>query len=82
MHAMCARLHQPSRYKHHQPRGDPRSRGGIPPLVALLSAGAESKAAVCAAGTLMNKTDDNNNKEAIREAGGIPPLVSLLGAGA
>jgi hypothetical protein len=60
-----------------------REAGAIPPLVALLHAGAESKAANYAADALCNLALDNpTNQDAIREAGAIPPLVALLHAGA
>ena len=69
-----------------QPRGHDnlvREAGGIPPLVALLGAGADSRAAESAAQALGQLGLFNAvNRAAIREAGGIPPLIALLGAGA
>ena len=60
-----------------------REAGGIPPLVALLAAGApSSEAAKNAAVALFFLADNKPNQNAIREAGGIPPLVKLFAAGA
>ena len=60
-----------------------REAGAIPPLVALLHAGAESEAAESGACALWILACDNStNQDAIREAGAIPPLVALLHAGA
>ena len=59
-----------------------REAGAIPPLVALLHAGAESKAAESAAGALWNLANNPTNRDAIREAGAIQSLVALLHAGA
>jgi hypothetical protein len=60
-----------------------REAGAIPPLVALLNAGAESEAAKNAADALWNLAINPTNQDAIREAGGaIPLLVALLHAGA
>jgi hypothetical protein len=60
-----------------------REAGAVPPLVALLDAGAESKVAEIAAGAWWNLAFDNpTNQDAIREAGAIPLLVALLHAGA
>eukprot|EP00966_Prymnesium_polylepis_P226260 5233726-Prymnesium_polylepis.1 len=57
--------------------------GAIPPLVALLHAGADSEAANSAAGALQNVSCDHGaNKEAIFQAGAVPLLVALLGGGA
>jgi hypothetical protein len=59
-----------------------REAGAIPPLVALLHAGAESEAAKNAAGALRILAGKNStNQDAIREAGAIPELVALLHAG-
>ena len=53
-------------------RGAIREAGAIPPLVALLHAGAESKAAENAAGALAYLAFNNRtNPDAIREAGAI-----------
>ena len=69
-----------------------RQAGAIPPLVALLHAGAGSEAASIAAGVLcvlavVNHDRSNRDaiqawRDAILEAGAIPPLVVLLHAGA
>ena len=56
-----------------------REAGGIEPLVALLSAGASSKAANNAALALCYiACSSSTNKDAICDAGGIQPLVALL----
>jgi len=50
--------------------------------VALLAAGAESDAAMDAAGALRKLANSATIRGAIGKAGGIPPLVELLAAGA
>ena len=58
-----------------------REAGAIPPLVALLSGGPESRAAGTAAAALQNLTLSGEGQAAIAEAGAIPPLVALLSGG-
>ena len=56
-----------------------REAGGIPPLVALLAAGADNEAAMNAAGALRNLAAGTVALEnAVLEAGAIPRLVTQL----
>lgn len=56
--------------------------GAIPPLVGMLSAGARSRAAVCAARALANLAPEEVCRKAIEDAGVLPQIMPLLGPGA